>query len=129
MGVDWYGRPDRQSLYGDVCLGEAWEGPPAHAHGGAIAALLDDAMGMLAWYAGNKVMTAKMNVSYRSPTPLYVPLHVVAWVEEKRGRKVSVRARIETPDGRITAESDGLFVEHPQMFNGEKAADFAQFQR
>ena len=116
MGIQWHGRPDRQSIYGCVTLTDTYVGPPKHAHGGASAAILDDAMGTCAWFAGYQVMTAKMTVNYRRPVPLNQHLDVSAIVEKVEGRKIYIKAQIHRQDGLVTAESEGLFVTIPEAF-------------
>ena len=51
MGVVWYALDDK-SIFAEVTLNDAQQGPPGFAHGGASAALLDEAMGAAVWLAG-----------------------------------------------------------------------------
>ena len=119
MGVQWIGKPDGQTIYGTTTLTTAFQGPPGHAHGGASASLLDDAMGVCAWYAGNMCMTGKMTVNYRRPVPLGVELLLTARVTGKEGRKIFVEAQLALPDETIAVDSQGLFVQIPDMFKGD----------
>ena len=124
MGVQWIGHPNRQSLRGQLTLSDVYVGPPRHAHGGASAALLDDAMGTCAWFAGYQVMTAKMTVDYRRPVPLNVLLTVSAAVKSVEGRKIYITAKIELPDGTVATESEGLFVVIPEAFVNDASGRF-----
>ena len=91
---------DRQQLRGAVCLGKRACGHPAFIHGGAIASVLDDCMGVLFLSSGNGTgFTANLNVNYRRPIPAGTPLLVdcaVLRVETGKGgaRKVHLRARL-----------------------------------
>ncbi|KAF5907706.1 nuclear receptor ROR-alpha-like, partial [Clarias magur] len=52
-----------------VCVfqpGHLLEGPPGHVHGGAIATMIDTVTGTLAGYLVGPVMTANLNINYRS---------------------------------------------------------------
>ncbi|XP_063506918.1 acyl-coenzyme A thioesterase THEM4 isoform X3 [Pongo pygmaeus] len=52
-----------------VCLfqgGPYLEGPPGFIHGGAIATMIDATVGMCAMMAGGIVMTANLNINYKS---------------------------------------------------------------
>jgi len=60
--------------------------------------------------AGYSAMTVSLEVRYRAPTPLEVPLAVSAEVERRDGRKIFVRARVRV-DGAVTAEAGGVFVQ------------------
>jgi len=61
IGVTWYAREDG-SIFTDVTLTEAQQGPPGLAHGGASAALLDEAMGAAVWQAGYKAVSIGLNI-------------------------------------------------------------------
>ena len=47
IGIVWFGRKSNGSIFGDITLDDRHQGPPAHAHGGILSALFDDAMGNL----------------------------------------------------------------------------------
>ena len=78
------------------------------AHGGVIAALLDESMGWAATVFGNRhpmYLTGELTVKYLSPVPVGEEIEIVSRLEEDSGRiaystgelvcggKVSVRAR------------------------------------
>jgi len=101
------GEPRR--LHAVATLGLAYEGPPRGVHGGWVAALFDDLLGNAQMFARQTGMTAKLTVRYRAVTPIGVPLHFEAWVDEERERRVVARATCHA-EGRLTAEAEGLFV-------------------
>ena len=53
-----------------VTLGSAFEGAPGRAHGGVVATLIDEAMGMVLHIVGTPAFTGRLTVNYRAPTPL-----------------------------------------------------------
>lgn len=91
-------------------LGAPYEGPPDHIHGGVIAMLLDQVMGMIPALVGRPGMTAYLNVSYRRPSPLLTDLGIEAWIERTDGWKTYVAGRIFDAEGRTTAEAEALFI-------------------
>lgn len=100
---------------GSDLLAKAWfgaeaEGPPGHAHGGAMAAVLDEAMGFAAWLAGHPVVAARLTTDFRRMLPLGTVCTVETTVEVAEGRKVHVRGRLLGADGTLHAEGDALFV-------------------
>jgi acyl-coenzyme A thioesterase PaaI-like protein len=100
----------------DVLVGKAWfgpgaEGPPGHAHGGSIAAVLDEAMGAAAWRAGHVVVAANLSVDYRHMLPLGTDALFEAHVTTVEGRKVRTVGRITGPSGELYAEGRGLYVQ------------------
>jgi acyl-coenzyme A thioesterase PaaI-like protein len=95
---------------GTVTLGAAYEGGPGLVHGGVLSLLFDHAMGQALFVAGHSAMTVSLEVQYRAPTPLQVPLAVSASVQGRDGRKLFVGASVSV-DGRATAEARGVFVQ------------------
>lgn len=95
---------------GTVVLGPAYEGGPGLVHGGVLSLLFDHAMGQAVFVAGHSAMTVSLEVRYRAPTPLDVPLTVHARVQRTDGRKVHVAAEL-TAAGRVTAEASAVFVQ------------------
>ncbi|MDT4921992.1 MAG: hypothetical protein QOI15_2894 [Pseudonocardiales bacterium] len=99
-----------EGVAGTVVLGPAYEGGPGLAHGGVLSLLFDHAMGQALFVAGHSAMTVSLEVRYRAPTPLGMPLAVSARVDGRDGRKLNVSAQIVL-DGRVTAEARGVFVQ------------------
>jgi acyl-coenzyme A thioesterase PaaI-like protein len=102
--------PHADGVAGTVTLGPAYEGGPGLVHGGVLSLLFDHAMGQAVFVAGHSAMTISLEVRYRAPTPLEVPLVVGARVVRTEGRKVFVTAQVSV-DGGVTAEADGVFLQ------------------
>ena len=111
MTIDYFVDMAGQRLLGVATFGTDAEGHPGHAHGGAIASLIDDAMGTTAWTAGHRVFTLSMTVSFRSFVPLATPVRLEASVASVDGRKVNVACRVLTPPDTVHAEATGLFLQ------------------
>jgi uncharacterized protein (TIGR00369 family) len=124
IGVQWYINDDK-NIIGEVTLSDRQEGPPLHAHGGASAAMLDEAMGTAAWNAGHMVVAVDLHVTYKHPVPLGQKVQIHGLVDHKEGRKIFTAGEILLEDGTIAATSTGVFVEAPEMF--EQYAE--QYQR
>lgn len=112
-------------ISGRITLTTGQQGPPDYAHGGASAALLDEAMGLAVWSAGHPVVVANLSLNYHKPVPLGEEVEVwgrVTMVEE--GEKV-VRAAGEIclADGETAVSAAGLFVRAPRFF--ENSAFYA----
>ena len=103
---------------GSVVFGSAYEGPPRHVHGGFVAAAFDEILGFAQSLTGAPGMTARLEVRYRRPTPLHMPLQLEATVDRIDGRKIVATASMRC-DGEITAEAEGLFISvDPARFRG-----------
>ena len=102
---------------GQATFGAAYEGPPGCVHGGIIAGLFDELLGVANIAAGVGAMTGTLTVVYRSPTPLYTELRLEGRVHEMDGRKVHTRGTLHAGD-RLCAEAEGIFilVPHERFF-------------
>jgi len=95
-----------------VVLSDAHGGPPSRAHGGSVAMLLDQVLGMSVAAAGRPGMTVSLTVRFRRATPLHVPLLVTARFtgEEGRRRFAEGEITVEGGDGTVTASGSGVFA-------------------
>lgn len=92
-------------------LQKRFEGPPAHAHGGIIATVLDEAMGKVSKLRNIIAVTGTMQVSYIRPVPLGQPLFTEGWEVGINGRESFRAAEIRNEKGEVLAASTGTFVE------------------
>ena len=100
------------AVSGEAVFTELYEGPPGHCHGGFIAAAFDEVLGMAQSLTGRPGMTGKLNITYRSPTPLNVPIMFVGWVEKVDGRKIFTKGTAHNGET-LCAEAEGLFLSMP----------------
>lgn len=89
-----YYRDHEQQLKARIWFGPETEGPPGHAHGGSMAAVLDEVLGLSAWAAGYPIVVGNMNVSFRNLLPLQQVVTVESKIISAEGRKVMVHGRI-----------------------------------
>jgi acyl-coenzyme A thioesterase PaaI-like protein len=89
-----YFRDGGEQLRARVWFGPETEGPPGHAHGGSIAAVLDEVLGLAAWAAGYPIVVGNLKVSFRSLLPLQQVVTVETALVSAAGRKVLVHGRI-----------------------------------
>ena len=86
-------------------------GPPAHAHGGIIATILDEAMGKVSKLHNLIALTSKMEITYLKPVPLFKPLIVEGWDTGVRGREHYRAAEIRNREGEVLARGTATFIE------------------
>lgn len=98
-----------------LALGRGINGHPNIAHGGLIASILDEAMGMVVSLYGSPGMsgyTAFINVQFKKPVPTPGVVLCRTWLESRSsGRKRWVRGTVEDGKGGLFAEADGLWIE------------------
>lgn len=97
-------------LVGHAWFGPGTEGPPGHVHGGAVASVLDEAMGAAAWFSGYPSVAARLEVDYREMIRLGVDAWFEAAVRSVNGRKIVTEAQLLDDTGALLAKSKGLFV-------------------
>lgn len=110
IDVRYFWHEESRDIRADITFGPRAQGPPLHAHGGAIAAVLDEAMGTCAWMNGHMVVAVNIDVDYRRMVPLGQPLVLRCALTRVEGRKVFAHGDLCTADGEILAESEGIFV-------------------
>jgi acyl-coenzyme A thioesterase PaaI-like protein len=94
----------------EFTLSDVYEGPPSFVHGGVSAMILDELLGNAAAANGTPGMTATLELRYRRPTPLGVPLVAEARATRVEGRKTFVDATITNPQGQVTIEATAMFI-------------------
>jgi hypothetical protein len=98
-------------VVGSCTYGRPYEGPPGHVHGGWIAAVFDELLGMAQALTGSPGMTAKLTINYRKPTPLYLPIRYIGRVDRIEGRKIfTVAQAYRTDTDELLDEAEGLFI-------------------
>lgn len=95
---------------GTFRLTEHHQGAPGLAHGGVIAAALDEAMGFLIYLVAKPAVTAHIEVDFRRPIPIGSTLELEARLDRIEGRKIfaSVKGNV---DGNVHVEGHSIFVQ------------------
>ncbi len=101
--------PTPVEVVGRCRLGDAHSGPPERAHGGVVATLLDETVGLAATVAGASGLTAGINVRFRAGTPLHRDLVVRARYAHTDGRKHVATGEVLAA-GMVTAEAEAIFI-------------------
>lgn len=107
----WYVRESDAATIGRVWFGPGAQGPPGHAHGGSLAAVLDEALGSACWVAGHAVVAADLHTTFHQMLPLSRVYTAEAWVDRVDGRKIHPRGRIVDAEGTVYASATGVFIE------------------
>jgi acyl-coenzyme A thioesterase PaaI-like protein len=88
------------------------QGPPGFAHGGVIAAALDEAMSLAIHAQGALALTTRVELDLRAPVPVGAFAEVEARFEQAEQGRIELSAVLRGPDGgREYAEARGVFVE------------------
>lgn len=100
---------------GDVAIGRAtlapgWQGAPDRAHGGVVAAIIDEVYGALLPIIGVMAFTGELTVRYVAPCPLGVQLDFRAEKVAIDGRKLSLSCEGRSAHG-VFATSTATFIQ------------------
>uniref|UniRef100_A0AAQ5Z5Y1 Acyl-coenzyme A thioesterase THEM4 n=1 Tax=Amphiprion ocellaris TaxID=80972 RepID=A0AAQ5Z5Y1_AMPOC len=105
-----FNNEEEQRCVGIFQAGHLLEGPPGNVHGGAIATIIDTVTGTHATLLSGTVMTANLNINYRSPIPLGGTVHIESSLDRKEGRKTFLSCRVTSTDGsKLHTEATGDF--------------------
>ena len=100
---------EARRVTGEVTFDAAFEGAPGIVHGGFVAALLDEALGMATIFSGSTGMTVELVTRYRRHTPVATPLHLEARLVSAEGRRIRTAGELLCGDD-VIAEASGLFI-------------------
>ena len=119
LKVSWYNDAGAQQIRAVVTVPEHFNGYPGFVHGGIIAALLDETAGRSLLLDGNEdqlMVTLKLEIKYRRPTPTGVPLTLIGQVVKRSGSRAQVDAKLFLPDGTLAAEGQALLMRPSEEF-------------
>jgi len=101
------GRKDR--VEGSFEVTEHHQGAPGLAHGGVIAAAVDEVMGFLIYLLAAPAVTVHLEVNFRKPVPVGSRLDLETHVDRIDGRKVysTLTGRV---DGTVHVEASSIYL-------------------
>jgi acyl-coenzyme A thioesterase PaaI-like protein len=110
MHLKFHYDAERKRFVGRFRLARRYQGPPAHAHGGIIATILDEAMGKVNKIRSVIALTSEMDVQFLKPVPLFRPILVESWEKSHRGRRHTNVAEIRNEMGELLARGRAVFI-------------------
>ncbi|KAF7353969.1 4HBT domain-containing protein [Mycena venus] len=106
-------RKDERKAVVFVHLGRGLCGHDGIIHGGLLATLLDEVLARNAIinFPEKVGVTATLSLKYKAPTRADQFVIIKSELVELKGRKAFVAGRVETLDGTLLVEADGLFIQ------------------
>lgn len=126
LKLEIYSDVERGQVRAEVVLDDNYQGYPGVAHGGIVAAILDEVTGRAVLLDGgpdNLMMTLKLEVRYRRPTPTGVPLVAVGAITHPGRTRAKAHGEIRLADGTVTAEADVLLARPPKSVEDSWAGE------
>ena len=101
---------DGTTVRGRVTLGEVYAGPPGAVHGGIIALIFDELLGVANVLSGVGAFTGTLSIRYERFTAIREELELSARVDRTEGKKVFTVGTISA-GGTVTARAEGIFIQ------------------
>jgi acyl-coenzyme A thioesterase PaaI-like protein len=99
----------KDTVRGSFVVTEHHQGAPGLAHGGVIAAAVDEAMGFLIYLLAAPAVTVHLEVDYRKPVPVGSLLELETHIEKIDGRKVFAKLTGKV-DGAVHIEASSIYL-------------------
>lgn len=126
LGVAWTNRRESGEVVGEVTVAGHFNGYPGVVHGGIVAALLDETAGRSLLVDGgfeDLMVTLKLEVGYRRPTPTDTPLTVVGRLVRRSERRAEAESELRLADGTVCATGRVLLARPPESVTAAWAAE------
>ena len=115
IGIIWQKNPNGR-IESSFVFNIHQQGPPGFVHGGASAAVMDEAMGIAVWQGGYRAATVHLELDYRKPIPIGEEIRIEGWLFSEEIDSVTARGIIYLSDGIIAVEARAKYVNAPQLF-------------
>jgi len=96
---------------------ETKEGPKGLVHGGALAAVMDEAITVAAFVNKRGGLTVNLNVDYQAPVPLNTTVTATGKIDRIDGRKTFLSAELRLADNTLAVSARGLFIALDEYMN------------
>ena len=103
-------RMEGEEVVADYAFGDVHSGAPGIAHGGTVAALVDDLLGYALYLVREPGVTRRLEVDYLKPVLVGTPYVVRGRVDRRDGRKIFTSCEAVGPDGVAVFRATGLFI-------------------
>jgi acyl-coenzyme A thioesterase PaaI-like protein len=103
-----------KQVHAEIVVPDAYQGYPGVVHGGILAAILDELAGravLIEGSADDLMMTLKMELRYRLPTPTETVLTGHGWLTQRRNNRAKAHGEIRLPDGRVSVEAELVIMQ------------------
>jgi len=107
---------------GRITLAPGWQGAPGRAHGGVVAAVVDEVLGAMLPVLGVVAFTGELTLRYVAPCPLGVPLEFTARATGRDGRKIYLSCVGVDAEDAVFVEATSIFIQTDvSQFEGSAA--------
>lgn len=112
-------------LIAEIYFTKDAQGAPGTVHGGAIAAVLDETMGIITFINFSPAVTANLSINFLKPLEVEKNVLVESWIEENENKKYLIKGNMVAEDDTLIAEASGVFIKMPM----EKIAAYRDYYK
>ena len=114
---------DEDEVYCETVIPDKFNGYPGVAHGGIVAAMMDEVVIRTAMIKdpNRLMMTGKLELKYRRPVPTNTTLRLVGKLVRDRRRSLQAEGRLILPDGSVAVEAAITAFELPEEHQVDEA--------
>ena len=108
-----------KQIRAEIVIPAQYQGFPGVAHGGILAAILDELASRAVLIDGGPddlMVTLKLELRYRLPTPTETALTGAGWITSRHRNRAQAHGELRLPDGRVSVEADLVIVRPPGDF-------------
>lgn len=116
LKMEWFNDHPKRQVRSIVTVPDHFNGYPGVVHGGIVAAILDETAGRAVLLSGKEdglMVTLKLQVTYKRPTPTNTPLTVIGTVKRRTAKRAVVEGELLLPDGTLTASCTAIIMAPP----------------
>jgi len=105
----------RDQVIAHFTLDSAHAGYPGMTHGGIVVAILDEVAGRTVMIGDPNrfFITARMDVRFRQPVPVGVPIEAAGWLRKRRASRTLAHVEFFSNRQGILAEANILYTDLP----------------
>lgn len=114
LGMKFYQTADGE-VVANYRVHSRYQGYPGVAHGGIIAALLDETAGraLMGGDLPRFMVTGQLNVRYKKPVPIGAELRLIGRVKSQKGRLAVAESFIYDMEGTLLAQAEAILFDAP----------------
>jgi uncharacterized protein (TIGR00369 family) len=131
LKVKWISDPEAGEVRCEVTVPEHFNGYPGVVHGGIVAAILDETAGRALLVGGgveDLMVTLKLEVAYRRPTPTGAPLVAVGRLVRRSRSRAEAESELRLGDGTVTATARAILARPPESMRRAWEAELPTFR-
>jgi uncharacterized protein (TIGR00369 family) len=116
LNVRWFNNYEKNQVETTVVIPHEFCSFKGTTHGGIVAAILDETAGralMLNNDFNHLMVTMKLEMTYKKPTPTGVPVTIIGRVIKDSGTRATVEGEMILPDGTVSATCSAMMFKIP----------------